>query len=302
VAALLVAGAVTMSAPADASGSFTSSTTMHAAMSANGKRLVLSATVTAGLGSPSGSIAFVDNHHRVLRVVKLSGCSDTCTVVRRLKVSSLGRRLSSITAAYSGNSALKSSAAATSVLYMRCAAASCAETIGGGQTSVGVELAKGQSALATLGGAALPCSIRAGQVVNLATAGRQGNIQVVLYEAGNAGSAYVDVDNSTFDSNAGHSAYRCMVSSTPFTGFAPSGSTSFSQTTSDFARYGTSPKLSSGHHRGDYVGLIPDCFYLATHSHTSTGVCENLPKLTGPLPDQVLVTLSGGNRVSHFVG
>ncbi len=298
-----MATAVLSVVPAGAIGSFRSTTTLHIAVSADGRRLVLTAAVSGSLGTPAGgTVVFIDNHRHLLGTDPLPSCAATCTVVQRVAVSSLARRVSGIFASYSGNATLASSTASLPVLYRRCRAATCSVTLTGDQTSFGVTLAKGQTALATLGAQPLPCSIGAGQVVNLVTSGRSGNIAATLYEAGDAGNAYAQQDNDTFDSYAGHSAYRCLVTDHPFTGFTPGGSTAFSRSTADFRHYGTTPRIGSGHYRGQYAGLIADCYQLATHAHTATGACENLPKLTGPIPDIVELVISGGHRISHLAG
>jgi hypothetical protein len=288
---------------ASAVGSFRSNITLRAAISEDGRELVLTSVVTGSLGSTSGTVVFTDNHRHVIGTETLPECPTTCEVVRRVRTARLARRLSGIYAAYSGNATLAPSEASLPVLYMRCHInPTCSSNIAGAETSFGLTISKGQSALVTLGAQPLPCSIGAGQVVNLATAGGSSVIQAVLNEAGAAGAAYLQADGDSFDSGAGHSAYRCLVTSATFTGFSPAGSTEFSESSADFARYGTTPRVRSGHYRNQYVGLIADCFELATHAHTRSGACENLPKLAGPVPDGVLIAVTGGNRISHFAG
>jgi hypothetical protein len=302
VAAALATIAV-FSAPAAATGSFRSTTALHVAMSPDGRRLVLTATVTASFGTATGSVGFVDSNHHTLGTQALPECSTTCKVVQRVKVTSLARQVTAVFASYSGNATLKSSADVEPILYLRCRRQSCGATLSGAETSIGVTLAKGQTALATLGAQQLPCSIGAGQVANLATTGPDTPaIQIVLYEAGQAGAAYLRTDANTYNSTAGHSAYRCLVTSSAFTGFSPGPATGFSRSPTDFGHYGTTPRVSAGHYRGQYVGLLADCFRVATHAHTKTGACENLPKLAGPIPDEALVVLNGGRRVSHLAG
>jgi hypothetical protein len=276
---------------------------LRTTISQDGRRLVLTATVTGSVGTTSGSVVFIDDQHHVLGTQTLPSCSDACKVVQRVKVSSLAPRVNAVFASYGGNATLRSSSAAQPILYLRCRKAqACGATLSGSETSIGVTISKGQTALATLGAQRLPCSIGAGQVANLATTGGSAAMQVVLYEAGDAGSAYVQADGDTYNSGAGHSAYRCLVTNSAFTGFSPGSSTGFSESSADFQHYGTTPRVVTGHYKGRYVGLIADCYHLATHDHTKAGACENLPKLSGSLPDEVLVALTGGNRVSHFAG
>jgi hypothetical protein len=289
--------------PAAAGGSFRSTTTLHVAITRDGRDLVLTARVDGAFGRPSGPVAFLDDHDHLLGSATLPYCTSACAVVERVRVSALSAHVSEIYARYPGNPTLQSSFAGVPILYERCRkTATCDSTLSGAETSLGVAVSRGESALVTLGAARLPCSIGAGQVVNLATTGHGPNIQAALYEAGDAGAAYLDADNHTFKNGSGHSAYRCMVTNSAFTGFSPADSTDFSESSADFAHYGTSPQVGAGHYTGQYAGLIADCFQLATHAHTKTGACENLPKIAGPIPDEVLITISGGNRVSHFAG
>jgi hypothetical protein len=291
------------SATATAAGSFRSTTALHTAISQDGRRLVLTATVTGSFGTTSGSVVFIDDQHHVLGTQTLPECSTTCKVVQRVKVSTLAPRVSAVFASYGGNATLRSSSAGQPILYLRCRKApACGATLPGNETSIGVTISKGQTALATLGAQRLPCSIGAGQVANLATTGGSAAMQVVLYEAGDAGAAYIQADGNTYNSGRGHSAYRCLVTSSAFTAFTPEAPPDFSQSSADFEHYGTTPRMTSGHYKGQYVGLIADCYRLATHAHTQAGACENLPKLAGSLPDEVLIALTGGSRVSHFAG
>jgi hypothetical protein len=301
-AAVLVTGAAVSVPQAAAAGSFRSTTALKAAISENGRQLVLTAAVSGSFGTTSGAVVFTDNHRHLLATATLPECSSTCRVVERVPVTKLARRVSAVFASYSGNTSLKPSAAAVAVLYLRCRSAKCSSDIASTDTAFGLTISKGQTALATLGAQRLPCSIGAGQVVNLATTGGSTNLGIVLNEDGDAGTTYVQTDGDTYDSSAGHSAYRCLVTTSAFTGFSPGGSDEFSESSADFSHYGTTPRISSGHYKGQYVGLIPDCYQLATHAHTEAGTCENLPKLAGPLPDEVLIALTGGNRVSHFAG
>ena len=293
-ATLAATGSLALARPASAAGPFRSQTSVAVAMSKTGKQLLFTAGVTASLGSATGSVSFLDGHGRLLGVSGVTGCPDACSAALRVPVTKLASPESAIVAAYSGNSLLEQSSGSAPILFMRCRhATSCTQALPGPDTSLGVRVGRGSSALATIGGAALPCSLGAGQVANLATSGVRHRVTLTLYEANAADAPYYEADTATSDPSSGHSAYRCLVSTTRFLGFAPHrGSTAYTQSATDFDYLGPASQVRSGSYRGSYVGLLTDCAYHAYDPHLAHGLaCENQVPYAGPVPDQVVIEI-----------
>ncbi len=294
--------------PANATGGLRpTTTTATAAMTPDGAGVTLSATVTlpsdaaASDGTPIGTLTFTDERSDVLGSVKVTTCTGrTCTAQDTIPVSAFAAMTDFVVANYSGNGRLGSSSDSVPVLYDHCTTGNACTSgeITDADTWVVATVPVGDSALVTLGGPALPCSIGAGDVINLATSGTFKSVQLSVVEAGRA---YPPVDKSTADGPRGHSLYRCAASNLPFHGFS-SGRAGYTHTASDFARYGIAPFAASGAYAGEHVGLLADCFFLVTHT-VNGGACENTATRSVTAFDAsyiVVKAVDGG--VSHFAG
>jgi hypothetical protein len=304
LAATMLAGAAPASAGA---GLLPSATTLSAVMTPDGSGLAVTSTVKVpivgvGLGlTPTGTVTFTDDHGDVLGAVKMASCLlKACTVHDTLPTSAFGASANGVVATYSGDVLLGSSSASVPVLYDRCTTGkSCTSgEISDGTTSVIVGVPVGDTALVTLGGTALPCSIGSGAVVNLATTGSSKSIQLAI---GEAGTTYATLDTSIADSGAGHSFYRCAASTLPFTAFSPAVGGSYTRTASDFATYAAAPTTLVGGYSGDHVGLLADCFYLVTHT-VGGGACENSATTSVTTLDATDIVVTAVNGVTHFAG
>lgn len=297
-------------APASAAGTalLASTTTISAVMAADGSGLALTSTVaqsgtSSGLGlPPSGTVTFTDDANDKLGSVAVPGCLlKVCTVQRTVKTSQFANKVTKITATYSGDSLLKPSAVTTTMLWQRClVAAGCYGVLTNATTGVAVSLPVNDNALVTLGGAQLPCSAPGGSVVNIATSGTGKGITMQLQHAGAAAAAYVALDTKTKVAQS-HTNYRCDVSTVAYQGFSPAAA--YTKTTSDFANYGTTPKLTTGAYAGQYAGLIPDCSYWFAHSLAFAPVCNSVPANTPPAGNDVtFIVLNAASGVSHIAG
>lgn len=314
----LVCGALTavaagtlgvVAAPAEAAV-FTSKTTLATVMSADGASLTMTATVANtslpnGPGiSPSGTVTFTDSAGDRLGALTAPNCGMTaCAVKRTVTVSQLADNVSSLTASYSGDSTLGAGSASTPIAFRRCAAkAGCFNALTSGVTSIGVGTPVGDTALVTVGGTKLPCSVGAGAVVNAAVSGPgTKTIGIQIQHSGTAATTYMALDAKTKVAQA-HTNYRCDVSTNPYQGFS-AGSTTFTKSLSDFTHYGTVPQLAAGAYKGQYVGLLPDCTYWFAHSWpTYPAVCNSVPTSPSTTSDVVYLGLYPTSGVSHLAG
>lgn len=305
-AATVAAGTYAGTQPVSAAGLFGSTTTVTAAMTRDGHALRLHVTVTTPLvgigfgGRSAGYVTFADDQSDALGAVDLTNCSaSTCSASYRVKTSKLGPVVGAITATYSGDGLLNTSHGAAPVLFLRCAKTALCRSgkITVGPTTVELAVPAGDSALATLGGPALPCSIRSGSVINVATTGTRKTVQVGMYEAG---SAYAGLDGSLAGRTSGHLSYRCDASTLPFKAFTPAPGAAYAESSQDFARYGEAPKATSGRYRGDYVGLLAGCFYRVRAPHR--GACTLSETSSAATFDAADILIFAGTGVTHLAG
>lgn len=256
-----------------------STTTLSATASADGATVKLSSTVTflnlpVGLGiTPSGTVTFGDDAGDHLGTAAVSCFLKACTVTHTVSTDKLSDDVSYLKATFVDKLLLKPGTAVVRFGFNRCTGdvEDCSvANVSDNTTDVGVSADSGDTASVTLGGAALPCSLGAGDVVNSTGAGPAGVKELTISYLGTAsntaGGKYSDVSDAIIDSDGapgGVSGYLCAVAPYAFVGFTPNPGQSFTHTDSDYASFGLAEPITTGAYAGDYVGLLANCFYNA---------------------------------------
>jgi hypothetical protein len=216
---------------------------------------------TLGL-TPSGTVHFSDNKNDDLGTVKLPSCTlRTCDIADEIRSTSLSSGVTELTATYSGDTLLESSAASYPMTGINCPAGqTCTEAGFVSHPGVSVTVdggSSGATGIMSVGGNTLDCGLGVGNVAAVdiePLRGAYGPPETITIRipAGADADRYRQASQATADPAAGHSGYLCgsTVGTDPvsFGPTVPLGSPYvYTQTLSDFTSLG---------HIG---GLLADC-------------------------------------------
>lgn len=210
--------------------------------------------------TPSGSVTFTNNNAtQIGSPAKIASCLlTTCTATMTAPTSALNfanSNLDTITASWPGDLIAAPASNTVDVSASDCGQYGCVAQVENTTTDLYITSDSDTGSItASLGGAALPCSVSGGgSVGNIGMSGLDSDVSIDLDYYGAAGTAYANVVEQ-----AKHD-YMCWVKPTSFPAWTNNGSPTFTGTPSDFNRLGPAALITSGPYAGQYAGLLPDC-------------------------------------------